>query len=176
MRAFSQIIFSILFRVSNHQIVDKKNSTDLLFTFSYLNSNFPLTLGYLNPALNTPAPEVQWFLARWNQIENITNTMMHYYVILFPHIANVFQISSTPTSYKKLAKGFEQMRNGKIVWILLYTWISLQRPPWDRRKWPLQRGGRCREVLNKSRCIEFLSNGTKKVIVVERRPLAGIRL
>ena len=27
-------------------------------------------------------------------------------------------------------------------------------PP-DRRKWPLERGSRCREDLNKSQCIDF---------------------
>jgi len=54
-KVFSGIIFSILFRASNHQIVGKKNKTDFLFKLSYLNSNFVLTLGYLNPALNNPA-------------------------------------------------------------------------------------------------------------------------
>ena len=47
-KSFSRIIFSILFRTSNHQIADKKNSTEyLLFKHSYLNSNFALTVGYL---------------------------------------------------------------------------------------------------------------------------------
>ena len=32
----------------------------------------------------------------------------------------------------------------------------------DRRKWPLLRGGHCREVLNKSQSMDFLSAGTKK--------------
>ena len=56
-KAFSRIIFSILFRASNHQIVGKKNNfkLNLLFKLSYLNSNFPLTPSYLNPALNNPA-------------------------------------------------------------------------------------------------------------------------
>ena len=56
-KAFSRTIFSILFRVANHQIVDKKNycKLNLLFKLSYLNSNFKLTLGYLNPALNNSA-------------------------------------------------------------------------------------------------------------------------
>ena len=54
-KAFSRIIFSILFKASNHQIVGKNNKTEFAFKFSYLNSNFTLTLGYLNPALNNPA-------------------------------------------------------------------------------------------------------------------------
>ena len=54
-KTFSQIIFSILFRASNHQIVGKKNKTEFAFKLSYLNSNFALTLGYLNHALNNPA-------------------------------------------------------------------------------------------------------------------------
>ena len=49
------MIFSILFRVSNHQIVGKRNKLHLLFKLSYLSSNFALTLGYLNPASNNPA-------------------------------------------------------------------------------------------------------------------------
>ena len=54
-KVFSRIIFSILFRASNHQIVGKNNKTEFAFEFPYLNSNFTLTLGYLHPALNNPA-------------------------------------------------------------------------------------------------------------------------
>ena len=32
----------------------------------------------------------------------------------------------------------------------------------DRRKWPLQRDGHCREVLKKSQCKDFLSAGMEK--------------
>ena len=39
--------------------------------------------------------------------------------------------------------------------IRLYTRTSLQRPPWG------QQSGRCKEVLNKSQCMDFLSAGTK---------------
>ena len=49
------MIFSILFRLSNHQIVGKRTKLNLLFKLSYLSSNFALTLGYLNPASNNPA-------------------------------------------------------------------------------------------------------------------------
>ena len=49
------MIFSILFRVSNHQIVGKRIKLHLLFKLSYLSSNFALTLGYINPASNNPA-------------------------------------------------------------------------------------------------------------------------
>ena len=54
-KAFSRKIFSILFRVFNHQIVEKRIKLNLLFKLSYLNSNFALTLGYVNPALNNSA-------------------------------------------------------------------------------------------------------------------------
>ena len=54
-KALSRIIFSILFRVSNHQIVDKENLTELAFKLQHLSSNFTLTLGYPNPAPNNPA-------------------------------------------------------------------------------------------------------------------------
>ena len=49
----SRKIFCILFRVLNLQIVDK----NLHFKLSYLHSNFLLSLGYVNPALNNPAEE-----------------------------------------------------------------------------------------------------------------------
>ena len=55
-KALSRIIFSILLRISNHQIVGKENQTE--FAFSALisvSSNFALTLGYLNPSSNNPA-------------------------------------------------------------------------------------------------------------------------
>ena len=32
----------------------------------------------------------------------------------------------------------------------------------DRRKWPLERDGHCREVLKKSQCKDFLSAGMEK--------------
>ena len=36
-------------------LLTKRIKLNLLFKFSYLNSNFALTLGYLNPALNNQA-------------------------------------------------------------------------------------------------------------------------
>ena len=47
-------MFSILYRASNHQTVDKRISLNLLFKLSYLSSNHAQTLGYLNPASNNP--------------------------------------------------------------------------------------------------------------------------
>ena len=56
LKAFSRIIFSVIFRAFNHQLVDKKIKTEILFIkLSNLNSNLALTLGYLNPALNNSA-------------------------------------------------------------------------------------------------------------------------
>jgi len=37
------------------KLYTKRNKLNLLFKLSYLNSNFVLTLGYLNPPLNNPA-------------------------------------------------------------------------------------------------------------------------
>ena len=54
-KEFSRIIFSDIFRPSNHQIADKKNKTEMLFKLSNLNSNLALTLGHLNPALSNSA-------------------------------------------------------------------------------------------------------------------------
>ena len=56
-KAFSRIIFSVIFRAFNHQLVDKKIKTEILLKLSNLNSNLALTLGYLNPALNNSAQE-----------------------------------------------------------------------------------------------------------------------
>ena len=58
-KAHYRIIFSILFRVSSHQIVGKENSTEFAFKLSYPSSNFALIVGYLNPFSNNPA------LAHW---------------------------------------------------------------------------------------------------------------
>ena len=54
-KVFSRKIFSFLFRVFNHQIVEKRIKLNLHFKLSCLNSNFVLTLGYVNLALNNPA-------------------------------------------------------------------------------------------------------------------------
>ena len=48
--------FSLIF--IEHQIINlltKRTKLNLVYKLSYLNSNFALTLGYLNPALNNPA-------------------------------------------------------------------------------------------------------------------------
>ena len=52
------INFSILFRASNHKIVDKKKIVlNFLLKLSDLKSDFTLTTGYLNLALNNPAQD-----------------------------------------------------------------------------------------------------------------------
>ena len=53
-KTFSPIISCIVYRASNHQIVDKIISLNFIFKLPYLNSNFALTLGSLNLALNNP--------------------------------------------------------------------------------------------------------------------------
>ena len=58
-----------------------------------------------------------------------------------------------------------------------YSWTSLQRRPLgDRRKWPLERGGRCRVEKLEQEWMYGLSD--KKMTVVERWPLrlVGVRL
>ena len=52
------MIFSVIFRAFNHQLVDKRIKTEMLFKLSNLNSNLALTPGYLNPALNNSALDV----------------------------------------------------------------------------------------------------------------------
>ena len=65
-KAFSQIILSVIFRASNHQLVDKKELKLIWFKLSNLNSNLALTLGYLNPALNNSAMASTLFLCYLN--------------------------------------------------------------------------------------------------------------
>ena len=53
--------FSLIF--IEHRIINlltKRTKLNLLYKLSYLNSNFALTLGYLNPALNNPALVHKW--------------------------------------------------------------------------------------------------------------------
>ena len=57
-KAFYRIIFSILFRASNHQIAGKKNKTEFAFLAFISEFKFRPNHGYLNPALNNPAPRV----------------------------------------------------------------------------------------------------------------------
>ena len=54
-KSFFQNIFTILWLVSKHQIVDKRNGTKFFLKLSDLKSDFKLTLGYLNQALNNLA-------------------------------------------------------------------------------------------------------------------------
>ena len=54
-------IFTILFRTSNDQTASKKIWTEFPLKFSDLKSNFTLTLGYLNPALNNRGLERYWW-------------------------------------------------------------------------------------------------------------------
>ena len=51
-KIFSRIIFSILFRATNHQIVGKKNKTEFTLIAVISEFKFALTPAYLYPALN----------------------------------------------------------------------------------------------------------------------------
>ena len=64
--------FSLIF--IEHQIINlltKITKLNLVYKLSYLNSNFALTLGYLNPALNNPA---QGFSRRQEPITRLLET------------------------------------------------------------------------------------------------------
>ena len=52
LKVFPWIIFSLLFKASDHRIVDKTNLTEFAFQVSYLNTYLTVTLGYLNPDWN----------------------------------------------------------------------------------------------------------------------------
>ena len=52
LKVFPCIIFSLLFKASDHRIVDKMNLTEFAFQVSYLNTYMTVTQGYVNPDLN----------------------------------------------------------------------------------------------------------------------------
>ena len=70
---YFQIMFSFLFRASNHQIIDKRITRHLL-------SNVALTLGYLNPVLN-----------------NLTRVLFidHYSLCVYPQKCQFSQLNVT---------------------------------------------------------------------------------
>ena len=47
--------FPVIFRVSYHQIADKKNQSELAFYAFIFESHFAIALGFLHPGLNNPA-------------------------------------------------------------------------------------------------------------------------
>ena len=70
--------------------------------------------------------------------------MMHYYIILFPHVANVFQISSTPTmQLQEISQGIwanEKRKNSLnfIINLNLSTTATLgQKKLAIEKRWPL---------------------------------------
>ena len=71
---YFQIMFSFLFRASNHQIIDKRITRHLL-------SNVALTLGYLNPVLNNLTGVLfidHYSLCVYPQNANLVNLMSHF--------------------------------------------------------------------------------------------------
>ena len=78
----------ILFRVFNHQIVEKRiTKLNLHFKLSYLNSNFVLTLGYVNPALNNPAQ--CFFFRKWEGRESPGTRLIRF-------LSTVMRVQLTP--------------------------------------------------------------------------------
>ena len=61
-------------------LLTKRFKLNLLFNPSYMNSNFALTLGYLNPALNNPAQESykQGFLQQGVLQQGVLTTRVSY--------------------------------------------------------------------------------------------------
>ena len=58
-KALSRISFSTVLKYPIIKLQAKSIKLNLPFTLSYPSSNFALTLGYLNPASNNPAPSVK---------------------------------------------------------------------------------------------------------------------
>ena len=58
-KAFYRIIFPIIFRAPSIKLAEKRIKLNWLLKLSFLNSNFTLTLGYLNSTLNNPALDVR---------------------------------------------------------------------------------------------------------------------
>ena len=63
-KAFSRIIFSIPII----KLWTKRKKLNWLFMFSYLNSNFALTLGYLNQTLNNPGKVYFFVFCEWKYV------------------------------------------------------------------------------------------------------------
>ena len=97
------IISGLLFRASNNYDLGKKNSTEFSFKLSDLKSDFTLTLGYLNPALNNPTHIVilQYFThltlglkdKRVNDSKHSEHVLVH--DILIKHISHFFSFFIT---------------------------------------------------------------------------------
>ena len=56
-KCFVGMVFLVLYRASNNHILDKRIRLNFLLKLSDLKSDFTLTLGYLNLALNNPAQD-----------------------------------------------------------------------------------------------------------------------
>ena len=59
-KAFSRIIFPFFLEQPITELQTRSIKLNLLFKLLYLNSNFALTLGYFNPALNNSAGVFLW--------------------------------------------------------------------------------------------------------------------
>ena len=88
-------------------------------------------------------------------------------------IVGIFTVLLLPIETKGRAL---QVRNTMFKYSVKYSWTSLQRPPLGRNNWPLQRGGRCREVSIRVKwCIDVRLR-RKILAVVERWSLVEVRL
>ena len=59
LKAFSRIIFPFFLQFQVTKMQTKRIYLNFLFKLLFLNSKFALTLGFLNPALNNPAPRLE---------------------------------------------------------------------------------------------------------------------
>ena len=63
-------------------LITERIKLNLLFKLSNLNSNFALTLGYLNPALNNPAQYINFSHTTFKKIKKILETHCTSYTVV----------------------------------------------------------------------------------------------
>ena len=111
-KSLSWIIFSLLRRIFNHQIVDEKNCIGLSFKAFTSEIRFPLLLGYLNPALNNERPDPGLY----------TLTSVCIFSILFPiHFLGCWQGELVDQSREYLVGDHFLYSHDLTVWCRGYT-------------------------------------------------------
>ena len=94
-KAFSWTIFSIIFRVANHQMI-KRTNLNLLFKLSHLNSNFELHWVILTQL---------WTTRRWRKNSLWINLRpVHTYPDIFESATCSFRVKKFPRSHVSIFK------------------------------------------------------------------------
>ena len=120
-KSLSWIIFSLLRRTFNHQIVHEKNCIGLSFKAFTSEIRFPLLLGYLNPALNNEKPDPGLNLQS-KELTLYTLTSVCIFSILFPiHFLGCWQGELVDQSREYLVGDHFLYSHDLTVWCRGYT-------------------------------------------------------